>query len=53
MKANASKNYTLSNAEIEAIREMIERGIAIDEEEDKLYGIRRVKSSHPKYAAGD
>jgi hypothetical protein len=41
MKANASNNYTLSKAEIEAIREIIERGIAIDEEEDKLYGDRR------------
>jgi len=41
MKANASKNYTLSKAEIEAIREIIERGIAIDEEEDKLYGDKR------------
>jgi len=41
MKANASNNYTLSKAEIEAIREIIERGIAIDEEEDKLYGDKR------------
>jgi len=41
MKANASKNYMLSKAEIEAIREIIERGIAIDEEEDKLYGDKR------------
>jgi transposase len=41
MKANASNNYTLSKAEIEVIREIIERGIAIDEEEDKLYGDKR------------
>ena len=41
MKANASNDYTLSKAEIEAIREIIERGIAIDEEEDKLYGDKR------------
>jgi hypothetical protein len=34
MKANASNDYTLSKAEIEAIREIIERGIAIDEEEE-------------------
>jgi transposase len=40
-KANASNDYTLSKAEIEAIREIIERGIAIDEEEDKLYGDKR------------
>ncbi|MGB7533215.1 MAG: IS1182 family transposase [Halobacteriota archaeon] len=41
MKANASNSYTLSKEEIEAIREIIERGIAIDEEEDKLYGDKR------------
>jgi hypothetical protein len=41
MKANASNKYTLSKAEIEAIREIIECGIAIDEEEDKLYGDTR------------
>jgi transposase len=40
-KANASNDYTLSKAEIEAIRAIIERGIAIDEEEDKLYGDKR------------
>jgi transposase len=41
MKANASNDYTLSKEEIEEIREIIERGIAIDEEEDKLYGDKR------------
>jgi len=41
IKANASNNYTLSKAEIETVKEIIERGIAIDEEEDKLYGDRR------------
>ncbi len=41
MKANASNHYTLSNAEIEAIKELIERGIAIDKEEDRLYGDKR------------
>jgi len=38
MKANASNNYTLSKEEIESIRRIIARGIAIDKEEDKLYG---------------
>ena len=38
MKANASNNYTLSKEEIERIRRIIARGIAIDKEEDKLYG---------------
>jgi len=38
MKANASNNYTLSKEEIEEIRNIIERGIAVDEEEDRLYG---------------
>ena len=41
LKANASNKYTLSKAEIEALREIIERGIAIDEEEDRLYGDMR------------
>ena len=35
IKANASNNYTLSKEEIEEIRKIIERGIAIDEEEDQ------------------
>lgn len=38
IKANASNSYTLSQKEIEEIRRIIERGIAIDEEEDRLYG---------------
>ena len=41
MKANAPNDYTLCKAEIEAIREIIEHGIAIDKEEDKLYGDKR------------
>jgi transposase len=41
MKANASNNYTLSKEEIEEIKRIIERGIAIDDDEDKLYGDKR------------
>ena len=41
LKANASKKLTLSKEEIEEIRGIIERGIAIDKEEDKLYGDKR------------
>ena len=41
IKANASNNYTLSKEEIDEIRKIIERGIAIDEEEDRLYGDKR------------
>ena len=41
MKANASNGYTLSKEEIEEIKQIIERGIAIDKEEDKLYGDKR------------
>ena len=41
IKANASNNYTLSEEEIEEIRRIIERGIEVDEEEDRLYGDRR------------
>jgi transposase len=41
MKANASNKYTLSEDELKEIRRIIERGIEIDEEEDKLYGDKR------------
>nr|QNO58230.1 hypothetical protein DKLEMCON_00012 [Methanosarcinales archaeon ANME-1 ERB7] len=41
MKANASNKHTLSKEEIEWIRKIIARGIAIDKEEDKLYGDKR------------
>ena len=41
IKANASNNYTLSKEEIEEIRKIIEKGIAVDEEEDRLYGDKR------------
>jgi len=41
LKANASKKFTLSKAELEEIRKMLERGIAVDEEEDQLYGDKR------------
>ncbi|NQE53231.1 hypothetical protein C5S29_06525, partial [ANME-1 cluster archaeon GoMg3.2] len=41
IKANASNNYTLSKEEIEKIRQMVEHGITVDEEEDKLYGDKR------------
>ena len=41
IKANASNLYTLSKEELKEIRKLIENGIAIDEEEDRLYGDRR------------
>jgi len=41
VKANASNQYTLSKEELDTIRRIIEQGIAIDEEEDQLYGDRR------------
>ena len=41
VKANASNQYTLSKDELEEIRRIIEQGIAVDEEEDRLYGDRR------------
>ena len=47
-KASASNNNTLNKADIEAIREIIERGIAIDEEEDKLYGDKRSDELPPE-----
>ena len=40
-KANASNSHTLSKEEIEKIRQMVEHGITVDEEEDKLYGDKR------------
>lgn len=41
IKANASNLYTLSKGELEEIKSIIEKGIAIDGEEDRLYGDRR------------
>ena len=41
IKANASNNHVLSKEDIEWIKEIIEKGIKVDEEEDKLYGDRR------------
>lgn len=40
-KANASNDHTLSEEELKEIRRIIERGIEIDKEEDKLYGDKR------------
>lgn len=41
VKANASNQYTLSKEELEQIKQIIEQGIMVDEEEDRLYGDRR------------
>lgn len=41
IKANASNDHTLSEDELKEIRRIIERGIEIDAEEDKLYGDKR------------
>ncbi|CEG14005.1 transposase (fragment) [groundwater metagenome] len=41
IKANASNNRVLSKEDIEWIKEIIEKGIKVDDEEDKLYGDRR------------
>ena len=41
IKGNASNNYTLSEGELKEIRNVIAKGIKIDEEENKLYGKRR------------
>lgn len=40
-KANASNSYSLSKEEIEGLRRILEQGIVIDNEEDKLYGDKR------------
>ncbi len=40
-KAPAGTGYALSKAEREEIRGMIERGLAVDEKEDRLYGDKR------------
>jgi len=40
-KANASNSHILGKEEIEKIRQMVEHGITVDEEEDKLYGDKR------------
>ena len=41
VKANASNQYTLSKEELEQIKQIIEQGILVDEEEDRRYGDRR------------
>jgi transposase len=41
IKANASNNNSLSKEQIEEIRRIIDKGIEIDEEEDRLYGDKR------------
>ena len=38
LKANASNAATLSREELEELRQLIERGIAVDEAEDERYG---------------
>lgn len=38
LKANASNSNTLSKEEIEEVKSIIDKGIEIDEEEDRLYG---------------
>jgi len=40
-KANASNSHSLSKKEIEELKQILEQGIAIDNEEDKLYGDKR------------
>lgn len=41
IKASAANSNSLSKAEIDRIREIIRKGIEIDEEEDRLYGDKR------------
>lgn len=41
IKANASNNNSLSEEELKRLRDIIEKGIKIDEEEDKIYGDKR------------
>jgi len=53
LKANASNSYTLNKEEIEEIRRIIERGIAIDEEEDRFYGDRRGDELPPELNTQD
>ena len=53
IKANASNDYTLSEEEIKEIKRIIERGIAIDEEEDKLYGDKRGDELPPELNTQD
>ena len=49
IKANASNNFTLSKEELKEIRKIIEKGIEIDEEEDRLYGDRRGDLLPPEF----
>ncbi|KAF5412276.1 MAG: hypothetical protein C5S38_08540 [Candidatus Methanophagaceae archaeon] len=40
-KANASNSYSLSKEELEELKQILEQGIVVDKEEDKLYGDKR------------
>jgi len=48
IKANASNDYTLSDDELKEIRHIVERGIEINEEEDTLYGDKRIDELPPE-----
>ena len=41
IKANASNNNSLSEEQLKRLQDIIEKGIKIDEEEDKIYGDKR------------
>ncbi len=41
IKASASNNYSLSEEELKRVKDIIDKGIKIDEEEDSLYGDKR------------
>lgn len=49
IKANASNSFTLSKEELKMIRDIIEKGIKVDEEEDGLYGDCRGDLLPPEY----
>jgi transposase len=50
LKANASNVATLSKEELEVLRQLIERGIAVDEAEDEQYGETRGDGLPPEFA---
>lgn len=50
LKANASNAATLSREELEVLRQLIERGIAVDEAEDERYGETMGDRLPPEFA---
>ena len=48
LKANTSNNNSLSEKELKRLQDIIEKGIEIDEKENKIYGDKRGNELTPE-----